>query len=157
MFPRSFVLCALLVMPHLPTVGQGSRDVFHFGQNILVRADQRTLNTTCVLCSADIEGRVLGNVHVFAGNTLINGTVSGNVLVFGGHVALTNNATVAGRLLIVGGHLHQESATGPAHTVVPPIIFLPIIVLLCIAIAGLILFTRRMVSERTAYPPLRRR
>jgi hypothetical protein len=77
--------------------------------------------------------------------------------VFGGNVTLTSNARVGGHLIIFGGRLHQEVDTAAAaHTVLPPIIFLPIILLICGVIGWLIVLTRRMVREPAVYPPLPR-
>ena len=93
----------------------------------------------------------------FAGHVFINGTVAGNVLVFGGNVTLTGNANVGGRVVIVGGRLHEDaSAARPARTVLPPLIFLPIILLLCAGIGVLIVLAQRLGHDAVAYPPLPR-
>jgi hypothetical protein len=155
MLPRCFVVCVLLLAPALP--GNPTPDVVHFGQNVILGQDQRFHNANCFLCSASIEGRGTGSVRVFAGNVFLSGFVAGNVLVFGGNVTLTSNASVGDRVVIFGGHLHQDSgATSHATTVLAPIIFLPIILIICTAIGGLIVLTRRMVRGPIAYPPLPR-
>jgi hypothetical protein len=155
MLPQCLVLGTLLLAPSLPVVG--SPNVVHFGRNILLPLEQRFHNASCFLCSADVEGRTTGSVRVFAGNVFLNGAVAGNVLVFGGNVTLTNGAKVGGRVVIFGGHLHQDpAAASPARTVLPPIIILPLILLICAVIGGLIMLTRRMVRGPVAYPPLHR-
>jgi hypothetical protein len=155
MLPRCLLLCTLLLAPSLPVVG--SPNVVHFGHNILLPLEQRFHNASCFLCSADVEGRTTGSVRVFAGNVFLGGAVAGNVLVFGGNVTLTNGAKVGGRVVIFGGHLHQDpGAASPAKTVLPPIIFLPVILLVCAIIGGLIVLSRRMVRGPVAYPPLPR-
>jgi hypothetical protein len=157
MFPRCFVLCTLFLVPSLTGVAQSLPNVLHVGQNIVFAPDQRFHNAGCILCSAEIAGHATGNVRVFAGNVLLNGSVAGNVLVFGGNVTLTNHATVGGKVVIFGGHLHQDpAAVSHTHTVLPPIIFLPIILLICAIIGGLIVLTRRAVRGPVAYPPLPR-
>ncbi len=157
MFPRCFALCVLLLVPPLPTVGQSSWDIVHFGRDVLVPAEQRAHNASCILCSANVEGRVTGSVRVFAGHAVINGAVGGNILVFGGNVTLTSNAQVSGRVVIVGGRLHEESsASSPARTVLPPLIFLPIILILFAGFTVLIRLTRRLGRDPMAYPPLPR-
>lgn len=155
MLPQCLVLGALLLAPSLPVVG--SPNVVHFGHNILLPLEQRFHNASCILCSADVEGRTTGSVRVFAGNVFLNGVVAGNVMVFGGNVTLANGAKVGGRVVIFGGHLHQDpAAASPVRTVLPPIIFLPLILLVCAIIGGLIMLTRRMVRGPVAYPPLPR-
>jgi hypothetical protein len=155
MLPQCLVLSTLLLAPSLPVVG--SPNVVHVGHNILLPLEQRFHNATCFLCSADVEGRTTGSVRVFAGNVFLSGAVAGNVLVFGGNVTLASGAKVGGQVVIFGGHLHQDpSAASPARTVLPPIIFLPLILLICAVIGGLIVLTRRMVRGPVAYPPLPR-
>ena len=157
MLPRCFVVCALLLAPPLPGIPQGSKDIVHFGRNIVLAQDQTFHNASCFLCSAAVEGRGTGSVRAFAGNVFLNGSVAGNVLVFGGNIALAGNAHVGGKVIIFGGHLHQDTAASAiTHTVLPPIIFLPVILLICAIIGWLIVLTRRMVGEPVAYPPLPR-
>jgi hypothetical protein len=94
---------------------------------------------------------------VFAGNVFLTGSVGGNVLVFGGNVTLTSSARVDGRVVIFGGHLHQDpAAVSRTQTVFAPIIFLPLILLICAIIGSLIVLTRRMVRGPIAFPPLPR-
>jgi hypothetical protein len=109
------------------------------------------------LCSASVEGHGTGSVRVFAGNIFLNGSVGGNVLVFGGNVTLTGNARIGGKLIVFGGHLHQDAETTTvAHTVFPPLIFLPLILLIGGVFGWLIVLTQRMVGDRAVYPPLPR-
>jgi hypothetical protein len=152
MLPRCFVVCTLLLATSL-----AGSNVFHVGRNILLAPDKEFRNATCILCSADVEGRATGSVRVFAGNVFLNGSVGGNVLVFGGNVTLTSNAKIDGRVVVFGGHLHQDpAAVSHTHTVFSPIIFLPLILLICAIIGGLIVITRRMVRGPVAFPPLPR-
>jgi hypothetical protein len=152
MLPRCFVVCTLLLATSL-----AGSNVFHVGRNILLAPDKEFRNATCILCSADVEGRATGSVRVFAGNVFLNGSVGGNVLVFGGNVTLTSNAKIDGRVVVFGGHLHQDpAAVSHTHTVFSPIIFLPLILLICAIIGGLIVLTRRMVRGPVAFPPLPR-
>jgi hypothetical protein len=152
MLPRCFVVCTLLLATSL-----AGSNVFHVGRNILLAPDKEFRNATCILCSADVEGRATGSVRVFAGNVFLNGSVGSNVLVFGGNVTLTSNAKIDGRVVVFGGHLHQDpAAVSHTHTVFSPIIFLPLILLICAIIGGLIVLTRRMVRGPVAFPPLPR-
>ena len=155
MFPRCFVLCTLLLAPWLAGVAQPN--LLHLGRNILLPSGQEFHNAGCILCSADVEGRATGSVRVFAGNVFLTGSVGGNVLVFGGNVTLTSSAKVDGRVVIFGGHLHQDpAAISRTQTVFAPIIFLPMILLICAIIGALIVLTRRMVRGPVAFPPLPR-
>ena len=155
MFPRCFVLCTLLLAPWLAGVAQPN--LLHLGRNILLPTGQEFHNAGCILCSADVEGRATGSVRVFAGNVFLTGSVGGNVLVFGGNVTLTSSARVDGRVVIFGGHLHQDpAAISRTQTVFAPIIFLPMILLICAIIGALIVLTRRMVRGPVAFPPLPR-
>jgi hypothetical protein len=157
MLPRCFVFCTLLLAPSLPAVGQSATDLRHLGKNIVVAPEQRFRNASCFLCSVDIEGRTTGSVRVFAGNAFLNGSVAGNVFALGGNVTLTGDAQVGGHVVIIGGHLHEDSAANsPARTVIPPIIFVPLILIICVTIGGLIVLTRRMVRDPMAYPPFPR-
>lgn len=155
MLPRCFIVCALLLAPSLSR--NSSRNVVRFGQNIVLASDQYFHNASCFLCSVTVEGSGSGSVRVFAGNVFLNGPVGGGVLVFGGNVTLTSKASVGSRVVIFGGHLHSDSrGPAPGHTIIPPIIFLPIILLICISIGSLIVVTRRMVRDPVTYPPLPR-
>jgi len=157
MLPRCFVFCTLLLVPSIPNVAQSLPDVLHVGRNIVLGPDQKFHNAGCILCSADVEGRATGSVRVFAGNVFLNGAVAGNVLALGGNVTLTSHATVGGRVVVFGGHLHQDSAAvSHSQTVLPPIIFLPMILFICAVIGSLIVLARRMVRGPVAYPPLPR-
>jgi hypothetical protein len=157
MLPRRFVLCALLLAPALPVPVHSPHDVVRFGRNIVLAPEQRFHNASCFLCSVSIEGSGSGSVRVFAGNVFLDGSVAGNVLVFGGNVTLTSNAAVGDRVVIFGGRLNQDSAAAShAHTVLSPIIFLPLILLICAITWVLIVLTRRMVRGPIAFPPLPR-
>ena len=157
MLPRCFVVCTLLLASSLAGIAQSRPNLLHVGRNILLAPDKEFRNATCILCSADVEGRATGNVRVFAGNVFLNGSVAGNVLVFGGNVTLTSSAKVDGRVVVFGGHLHQDpAAVSRTQTVFAPIIFLPLILLICAIIGSLIVLTRRMVRGPIAFPPLPR-
>ena len=147
MLSRCLIACTLILAPN----------VRHFGRNIVVAADETVHNVGCFLCSAEVNGHATGSVRVFAGHVFLNGSVGGNVLVFGGNLTLTSNANVGGHVFIFGGRLHQDSTTANhPHTVLSPIIFLPLILAICAIIGGLIVLTRRMVRGPVAYPPLPR-
>ncbi len=157
MLPRCFVVCTLLLAPSLAGIAQTLPSLLHVGRNILLAPDKEFHNAGCILCSADVEGRATGSVRVFAGNVFLNGSVGGDVLVFGGNVTLTSSARVDGRVMVFGGHLHQDpAAVSHTHTVFSPIIFLPIILVICVVIGILIVLTRRMVRGPVSYPPLPR-
>lgn len=157
MLPRCFVVCILLLAPSLAGAAQSLPNPLHVGRNILLPPDKQFRSATCFLCSADVEGRAVGSVWVFAGNVFLNGSVGGNVLVFGGNVTLTSNARIDGRVIVFGGHLHQDpAAVSHTHTVFPPIVFLPIILFIGVIIGILIVLTRRMVRGPISFPPLPR-
>lgn len=147
---RCLVLCSLILVS-----AQSPPNVRHLGRNIVVAPQETVQNAGCFLCSAEVDGHTTGSVRVFAGNVFLNGSVGGNVLVFGGNVTLTSNAAIGGQVFIFGGHLHQDSSGHP-HTVLPPIIFLPVILIICAVIGSLIVLTRRMVRGPIAFPPLPR-
>jgi hypothetical protein len=154
---RCFVLCTLILVPSLAGLGQSLPEVRHFGRNILVAAGETVKSAGCFLCSTEVDGHTVDSVRVFAGNVFLNGSVDGNVLVFGGNVTLTSTAHIGGRVFIFGGHLHQDTSRGDhPHTVLPPIIFLPVILVVCVIIGGLIVVARRMVRGPILFPPLPR-
>ena len=157
MLPRCFVLCTLLLAPSLPCAAQSLPDVLHLGRNIVLAQNQTLHNASCFLCSASMDGHATGSVRVFAGNIFLSGSVDGNVLVFGGNATLTSSAMVGGRVVVFGGHLHQDPSSN-SHTpiVLSPIVFRPIILLICVAIGGLIVLTRRMAKGPVGYPPFPR-
>jgi hypothetical protein len=147
MLPRCLVFCALLMA--------APPNAVHFGRNVVVAPDQTLHNIACLLCSAEVGGHATGSVRVFAGNVSLNGSVAGNVLVFGGNLTLGGRATVRGQVFILGGRMYSGTMP-PAHTVFPPIVFLPLILVVCLAIGGLIVLTRRMVRGPVIFPPLPR-
>jgi hypothetical protein len=154
---RCLVLCTLILVPSLAALGQAPPEVRHFGRNILVAAGETVKSAGCFLCSAEVNGHTESNVRVFAGNVFLNGSVDGNVLVFGGNVTLTSAAHIGGQIFIFGGHLQQDpSSSDHPHTVLPPIIFLPVILVVGVIIGGLIVVARRMVRGPILFPPLPR-
>ncbi len=157
MLSRCLMVCTLILAPSLAGLAQSPANLRHFGRNILVAAGETVHNASCFLCSAQVDGRATGSVRVFAGNVFLNGSVGSNLLVFGGNLTLTSSAAIGGRVFIFGGHLHQNATTANyPHTVLPPIIFLPVILVIFAIIGGLIVLTRRMVRGPVAYPPLPR-
>jgi hypothetical protein len=157
MLSRCLIACTLILAPSLPRTPQSPANVRHFGRNIQVAAGETVQNASCFLCSAEVNGHATGSVRVFAGHVFLNGSVGGNILVFGGNLTLTSSAVISGHVFIFGGHLHQDSTTASySHTVLPPIIFLPLILVIFASIGGLIVLTRRMVRGPVAYPPLPR-
>ena len=157
MLPRCLAFCVLLLTPALSGFAQAAPSRVHFGRNISLSSTQSFHSIICYLCSASVQGSGSGNVVVFAGNAFIDGIVGGRVVVFGGNVTLTAKAVVGKNVVIVGGHLTQDQASSvPKHTVISPIIFLPVILVLALAFGGLILLTRRMVRGPIMFPPLPR-
>jgi hypothetical protein len=152
MLPRCLVFSGLILALVRPTP-----DVLQVGRNLTVAADQPLQNVTCVLCSADISGHISGRVRAFAGNVSLGGTVNGSIVVFGGHVQLAAGSVVDGSVIIIGGHLRQDlGAKCDRHTVLPPIIFLPVILLICLVMGALIRLTRRSIRGPIVFPPLPR-
>jgi hypothetical protein len=157
MLSRCLIVCTLILVPPLAGVAQSPVNVRHFGRNIVVAADETIHNAGCFLCSAEVDGHATGSVRVFAGNVFLNGSVGGNVLVFGGNLTVTSSAAIGGQVFIFGGHLHQDpTSTNHPHTVFSPIIFLPVILVICAIIGGLIVVARRMVRDPVSFPPLPR-
>lgn len=157
MLSPSLMACTLILAPTLAGIAQSPAKVRHIGRNILIAAGEAVQNASCFLCSAEVNGHVIGSVRVFAGNVFLNGSVGGNVVVFGGNLTLTGSAAIGGHVFIFGGRLRPDSSTANyPHTVMPPIIFLPLILVIFAIIGGLIVLTRRMVRGPVAYPPLPR-
>jgi hypothetical protein len=83
--------------------------------------------------------------------------VGGNVLVLGGNVSLSPGSVIDGSVIIIGGRLLQDpTAKYSGHTVFPPIIFLPVILLILVVIGALIRLTRRSIRGPIVFPPLPR-
>ena len=157
MLPRCLVFCTLLLIPSLPGEVQPSPNLVCVGRNLSLTPGQTYHDAACILCSIDLDGYTTGSLRVFAGNVYLNGSVAGNVLVLGGNVTLGSKSAVAGRVIVFGGHLYRDpAAAGPYLTVLPPIIFLPLILIICTIIGSLIVLTRRMTHGPAAFPPLPR-
>ena len=118
------------------------------------RADETIHNARCFLCSAEVEGHVTGSVRVFAGNVLLNGAVAGNVLVFGGNLTLASSAqpSTATCSSSVDICISIPAAASNPPTVFSPIIFLPVILVICAIIGVLIVLARRMVRGPDRLP-----
>jgi hypothetical protein len=152
MLPRCLAFSGLILVLLRP-----APDVVQFGRNISVTPDQQVRNVRCFLCSIEVNGHVSGQVRAFAGNVSLRGSVSGNIVVFGGNVNLASGSAVDGSVIIIGGHLQQDpGATSNGHTVLPPIIFLPVILFICLIMGVLILLTRRSIRGPIVFPPLPR-
>lgn len=157
MLSRCLMVCTLILAPSLTGVAQSPANLRHFGRNILVAAGETVQNASCFLCSTEVNGHATGSLRVFAGHVFLNGSVGGNVLIFGGNLTLTNSAAIGGRVFIFGGHLHQDpTSPNHPHTVLPPIIFLPLILVIFAIIGILIVLAQRTVRGDAAYPPLSR-
>ena len=78
--------------------------------------------------------------------------VQKNILDFGGRVTLASHARIGGRILVFGGHLHQDAnaTIGRNLLVIPPIVFLPILLVLAVFVAGL-LFLLRLYGSAPAH------
>jgi hypothetical protein len=152
MLPRCLVFSGLMLVLLRP-----APDVMQFGRNISVTADQQVRNVSCVLCSITVNGQVPGRVRAFAGNVSVSGMVKGNILVFGGNVNLDPGSVIDGNVIIIGGRLQQSpTARSSRHTVLSPIIFLPVILLICVVMGALIRLTRRSIRGPVVFPPLPR-
>ena len=152
MLPRCLVFSGLILVLLRP-----SPDLLQVGRNISVVTDNQLQNATCILCSVDVSGHIPGHVRAFAGNVSVSGWVNGNILVFGGNVSLAAGSVASGSVVIIGGHLLQDPAAKCSqHTVLPPIIFLPVILLICVIMGGLIRLTRRSIRGPIVFPPLPR-
>jgi hypothetical protein len=152
MLPRCLVFSGLFLALLRP-----SPDALHFGRNLDVPADQQLRSVSCILCSIDVSGQVARHVRAFAGNVSLSGQVNGNILVFGGNVSLAAGSVTGGSVIIIGGHLLQDPAAKCSqHTVLPPVIFLPVILLICVIMGALIRLTRRSIRGPIVFPPLPR-
>lgn len=149
-------VCALFVFAGSPALGANA---VHIGRDITVAAQQQVSSAVCFLCSVRVDGAAHGNLIVFAGNVYLNGPVHKDIVALGGNVTLTGKAAVGGSLVVFGGHLYRDPAAtiGRGRVVVRPIVFLPIILILAIVIAGLIFLLRFLLPrDGSPYPPLPR-
>jgi hypothetical protein len=157
MLSRCFFVCTFIVSTSLCAQAQSAGNVSQFGRNLVVERSQTVHNASCFLCSASVAGRLTGNLHVFAGNIFLDGKVDGNVLVFGGSLSVASRASVGGNVLIFGGRVNDGASTlGSPPRVISALIFLPLVLIICLVIGGLIVLARRMVRGPIVYPPLPR-
>jgi hypothetical protein len=119
-------------------------NAIRFGRDLVVDNGESLDYVACFLCSARIDGAAQGDLLVFAGNTYLNGPVQGDVVDLGGRVTLTSNARIGGNLILFGGRLEQDprSTVGHKGLIVGPIVFLPMVLILGVLIAGLIVLLR---------------
>jgi hypothetical protein len=123
---------------------QPGGNAFRFGRDLVVNDGESLDDIACFLCSTHINGAAQGDLLVFAGNTYLNGPVQGDVVDLGGHVTLTSKARVGGDLIVFGGRLQQDPAStiGRKRLLIGPIVFLPMVLITGVVIAGLILLLR---------------
>jgi hypothetical protein len=157
MFPRCLIFCTFLLASSAGGQAQPSAHIQRFGNNLRVEHTETVQSAACFLCSAWVDGKVTGSLHVFAGNAFLSGEVDGNVVLLGGSLSLARGAHVGGDVLIFGGHL-QDGGVVLAHPprVLSALVFLPLVAILSIVIWFLIVMARRMVREPAVYPPLPR-
>jgi hypothetical protein len=119
-------------------------NAFRFGRDLVVNSGESRDQVACFLCSTHIDGAIQGSLLVFAGNTYLNAPVHGDVVELGGLVTLTSKARIGGDLIIFGGRLEQDaaSAIGRKRWIVGPIVFLPMVLMIAILIAGLVFLLR---------------
>jgi len=146
-------VCALLLLTAAPAqVGYASaKNALHLGQDITVAEPQQVRSALCFFCSVRVDGAARDNLIVVAGNVYLNGPVHKDIVVLGGNVTLTGKAAVGGSLVVFGGHLYRDQAAtiGRGRVVVRPIVFLPMILVLAVILAGLIFLLRLLSpSER---------
>ena len=152
-------MCVLPLLVSFPYPAPLSQNRVHIGRDIVIAAEQPANRSVCILCSTRVEGPVHGSVAVFAGNIYVDSAVHGSVLDFGGRITLAPSASVGGGVLVFGGQLYQDPAAkiGGRRIVLSPIVFLPLLVLLGVLIAGSILLLRRLFPHGLGtYPPLPR-
>jgi hypothetical protein len=125
-------------------------NALRFGRDLVIDSGENRDQVACFLCSTHIDGTVQGNLVVFAGNTYLNGPVHGDVVELGGRVTLTGKARIGGDLVIFGGRLEQDAAStiGRKRWIIGPIVFLPMVLMIAILIAGLV-FLLRVVFGRS--------
>jgi hypothetical protein len=119
-------------------------NAFRFGRDLVVNDGERLDHIACILCSTHINGAAQGDLLVFAGNIDLNGAVQGDVVDLGGHVTLTSKARIGGDLIVFGGRLEQDPASriGGKRLLIGPIVFLPMVLIIGVVIAGLIFLLR---------------
>ncbi|HEX3941623.1 MAG TPA: hypothetical protein VHX11_09095 [Acidobacteriaceae bacterium] len=129
------------------------RSAIHLGQDIAVAPEQEIRSAVCFLCSVRLDGAARSNLIVFAGNVYLNGPVHRDVVDVGGNVTMTGNAQVSGTLIVFGGHLFRDPAASISRgtVVVRPIVFLPIILVLGLAIYGLIFLLRSLLPQDRSF------
>jgi hypothetical protein len=148
----AIAVCALLLLVSSPAPAEASRDDIHLGQDIRVHEGQSVGTAICFLCSAHIDGEAHGAVVVFAGNVYLKGTAQGDVVDLGGHATLANASRVHGSLVVFGGRLLQDPAAllEGKSVVVPPVVFLPMILFIGPLIAALIFVLRYLFFRSSA-------
>ena len=119
-------------------------NAFRFGRDLAVNSGESLNDVACILCSTRIDGAAEGDLLVFAGNAYLNGPVQGDVVDLGGRVTLTGKARIGGDLIVFGGRLEQDaqSTIGRKRLIVGPIVFLPMVLIIGVLIAGMILLLR---------------
>ncbi len=127
-------------------------NAFRFGRDLVVNSGESRDEVACFLCSIHIDGTTQGSLLVFAGNTYLNAPVHGDVVELGGLVTLTSKARIGGDLIIFGGRLEQDAAStiGRRRWIVGPIVFLPMVLIVGVLIAGLI-FLLRVLFGRVGF------
>ena len=154
-----FAMCIFPLLVSFPYPAPLSQNRVHIGRDIVIAAEQPANRAVCLLCSAHVEGPIHGSVAVFAGNIYVDNAVQGSLLDFGGRITLTESARVGGGVLVFGGRLYQDPAAkiGGRRIVLSPIVFLPLLLLIGILIAGSILLLRRLFPHGLgSYPPMPR-
>jgi len=61
----------------------------------------------CILCSAEIQGRLTGDLILVGGNADISGTVDGDVVVVGGWIR--TRGSIGGDAVVLGGEVERQS------------------------------------------------
>jgi hypothetical protein len=159
-----FQLCGcafLLALLSSTAFADDSHDRTHFGNDIIVGANEEVSEATCFGCSIHVRGHVIRDVTVFGGRIIVEdqGEIGGDATVFGGSVRLDKAVKVAGGITVFGGRVRRDpdaTVGGDVTTFgssfwILLIVGLPF-VLLAAFIAGIAWLVRRMTRPTLPAP-----
>jgi len=99
------ILLVLLSLPGLVFAQNEDDEQTSFLFSVTISKGTTADDVICILCSAEIQGKLTGDLVLIGGNAEIAGSVDGDVVVVGGWIR--NRGSIGGEALTLGANVEQ--------------------------------------------------
>ncbi len=85
---------------------QAGESTTSFLSSVTIPGGSTGEDVVCILCSAEIRGRLKGDLVLIGGNAIVSGSVDGDVVVVGGWIR--NRGAIGGEAFTLGGEIERQ-------------------------------------------------